>query len=54
MTEETHKKLNLWLETVAKCLRIGVLLFQLMTVSYPFAVASNAHRADYVQHQVQS
>lgn len=30
MTEETHKKLNRWLETVEKCLRIGAVLLRVM------------------------
>jgi hypothetical protein len=53
MTEETHKKLNRWLETVERCLRIGVMLFGLMTLSDPHAVASNT-KPDHVRHQAQS
>ncbi|WP_155639841.1 hypothetical protein [Burkholderia cepacia] len=60
MTEETHKKLNRWLETVERCLRIGTQLlhigalllgFGLMTPSDRHAVASDN---DQIQRQVQS
>ncbi|WP_321812824.1 hypothetical protein [Burkholderia sp. BCC1985] len=54
MTEDTHKKLNRWLETVERCLRIGALLLGLMTPSHPHAVASDTYHADQVRHRVQS
>ncbi len=31
MTEEPHKKLNRWLETLERCLRISITLFGWMT-----------------------
>ncbi|WP_321786381.1 hypothetical protein [Burkholderia pyrrocinia] len=56
MTEETHKKLNRWLETLERCLRTGALLlgFGLMTPCDRHAVASDTDHADQIQRQVQS
>ncbi|WP_155634215.1 hypothetical protein [Burkholderia cepacia] len=52
MTEETHKKLNRWLETAERCLRIGAVLLGVMTASAP--VTNDIPHAGQVQHQAPS
>ncbi|HDR9102706.1 TPA: hypothetical protein QDB15_006415 [Burkholderia vietnamiensis] len=56
MTEETHKKLNRWLETVERCLRIGAALLLVMTANDPHSVTNAPHHTDpdHVRYPAQS